>query len=265
MIDKPQPLHSPLLQGSAGKDGLRVAHGFFTRLGGVSDGIYAGLNVGSGSNDEPARVTENRRRVAQALGVAPTHLLTVHQVHSPDVITVREPFGPERPKADAMVTNVPGIALGALSADCGPVLFADHEAGIIGSAHAGWRGALSGVLENTIDAMIALGARRENIVAVLGPTIGPDNYEVGPEFHDQFVSNNADYERYFTPSDKDDHKYFDLWQFITDRLNAAGVKGEAMRQCTYADEERFYSYRRTTHRKEPDYGRQIAAIAIIRD
>lgn len=265
MTDKPQPLHSPLLHGPAGKAGYRIAHGFFNRIGGVSEGIYAGLNVGSGSNDNPAHVAENRRRVAETLGVAPDHLLTVHQVHSPDVVTVREPFGPERPKADAMVTNVPGIAIGALSADCGPMLFADHKAGVIGSAHAGWRGALSGVLENTIEAMIALGARRENIVAVLGPAIGPDHYEVGPEFYQQFLSHNVDYARYFASSGKDEHKMFDLWQFIADRLNAAGVRGEALRQCTYADEARFYSYRRTTHRKEPDYGRQIAAIAIIQD
>ncbi|KAB2733715.1 peptidoglycan editing factor PgeF [Brucella intermedia] len=265
MTDMPQPLRSPLLEKPVGQNGKRIAHGFFTRKGGVSDGIYTGLNVGSGSNDVPEKVAENRRRVAESLGVAPDHLMTVHQVHSPDVLLVTEPFGSPRPKADAMVTNVPGIAIGALSADCGPVLFADHEAGIIGSAHAGWRGAFGGVLENTIEAMIGLGAKRENIVAVLGPTIGPDNYEVGPEFYAEFIGRDPAYTAYFRPSDKAGHKLFDLWTFITDRLTKAGVQAESLRQCTYADEDQFYSYRRTTHRNEPDYGRQIAAIAIIED
>jgi len=164
-----------------------------------------------------------------------------------------------------MVTNVPGIAIGALSADCGPVLFADHEAGVIGSAHAGWRGAFTGVLENTIEAMIELGAKRENIVAVLGPTIGPENYEVGPEFYAEFTGKDVSYDKYFQPSGKEGHKLFDLWTFITDRLAKANVKAEALRQCTYANEDQFYSYRRTTHRNEPDYGRQIAAIAIVND
>lgn len=265
MTDKPQPLRSSLLDGPAGSNGKRIAHGFFTRKGGVSNGIYAGLNVGSGSNDIPELVTENRRRVAEALGVASDHLITVHQVHSPDVVYVAEPLSTPRPKADAMVTNIPGIALGALSADCGPVLFADHEAGVIGSAHAGWRGAFTGVLENTVDAMIKLGAKRENIIAVLGPTIGPDKYEVGPEFYAEFTLKDPSFVKYFQPSKKDDHKLFNLWTFITDRLTAAGVKADALRQCTYADEDQFYSYRRTTHRNEPDYGRQIAAITIIRD
>lgn len=263
MNEKPQPLRSHLLDGPAGQNGLRVSHGFFTRKGGVSSGIYAGLNVGGGSDDFPENVQENRHRVASYLGVVPDNLLTVHQVHSPDVIPVTEPFGAPRPKADAMVSNVPGIAIGALSADCGPVLFADHQAGVIGSAHAGWRGALTGVLENTINAMIELGAQRENIVAVLGPTIGPDNYEVGPEFYAQFIDKDQTFTTYFKPSAKVDHKLFDLWAFIIDRLTGAGVKAEALRQCTYADEDQFYSYRRATHRNEVDYGRQIAAIAII--
>ncbi|MFQ0813526.1 polyphenol oxidase [Brucella anthropi] len=265
MTDTPQPLRSPLLEKPVGQNGKRIAHGFFTRKGGVSDGIYRGLNVGIGSNDAPEKVAENRRRVAESLGVAPGHLMTVHQVHSPDVVHVTEPLGMPRPKADAMVTNVPGIALGALSADCGPVLFADHQAGVIGSAHAGWRGAFGGVLENTIEAMIGLGARRENIVAVLGPTIGPENYEVGPEFHAEFIGRDPKYTAYFRPSKKPEHHLFDLWTFITDRLTKAGVQAGSLRQCTYADEEQFYSYRRATHRNEPDYGRQIAAIAIKKD
>jgi polyphenol oxidase len=257
-INRPSPIRSPLLETDKG-----ITHGFFTRQGGVSEGIYRSLNIGAGSNDEPRNVAENRRRVAESLGVTPQNLLTVHQVHSPNVITVTGPFTGERPKADAMVTNVPGIAIGALSADCGPVLFADMEARIVGSAHAGWRGAIDGVLENTIDAMIALGAERSRIVAVLGPTIGPENYEVGPEFFAEFVKRDASYERYFRPSAKENHSMFDLWSFILDRLRAAGVTAEAVGLCTYADEERFFSYRRTTHRGEPDYGRQISAIAIV--
>ncbi|KXF76732.1 polyphenol oxidase [Paramesorhizobium deserti] len=258
-IDRPAPIRSPLLEAGRSRG---IVHGFFTRQGGVSEGIYRGLNVGAGSRDEPQNVTENRRRVAQSLGVRPEHLLTVHQVHSPDVVTVTAPFPGERPKADAMVTNTPGIALGTLSADCGPVLFADQEARVIGSAHAGWRGAISGILENTVEAMIALGADRSRIVAVLGPTIGPENYEVGPEFFAEFVARDADYERYFSPSRQENYKMFDLWSFIIDRLEASGVKTGALMQCTYADEAQFFSYRRTTHRGEADYGRQISAIAI---
>ncbi|KAI1692702.1 multi-copper polyphenol oxidoreductase laccase domain-containing protein [Ditylenchus destructor] len=182
---------------------------------------------------------------------------------SPDVLHVTAPFDSPRPKADAMVTNVPGIALGALSADCGPVLFADHEAGVIGFRPCGLAGRIQRRAENTIDAMIGLGAKRENIVAVLGPTIGPDNYEVGPEFYTEFLSKDPAYARYFRASDKPDHKLFDLWTFITDRLTKAGVQAESLRQCTYADEDQFLFLRRTTHRKEPDYGRQIAAIAIL--
>ncbi|AIN90927.1 hypothetical protein P053_01222 [Brucella abortus 01-4165] len=265
MTDKPQPLRSPLLEKPVGQHGKRITHGFFTRKGGVSDGIYTSLNIGNRSNDAPEKIAENRRRVAESLGVAPDHLVTVYQIHSPDVIHVTEPFGNPRPKADAMVTNVPGIALGALSADCGPVLFADHQAGVIAAAHAGWRGAFTGVLENTIEAMIGLGAKRENIVAVLGPTIGPDNYEVGPEFYAEFIGKDPNYAAYFRPSEKPEHYLFDLWTFITDRLTKAGVQADALRQCTYANEEQFYSYRRATHRNEPDYGRQIAAIAIIED
>lgn len=267
MNTKLQPIQSPLLS-SEPTDGnarapRRIVHGFFTRQGGISEGIYAGLNVGVGSKDDPEAVRENRKRVADYLGVADDHLMTVYQVHSPDVITVTEPFSSPRPKADAMVTNVPGIALGALSADCGPVLFADEQAGVIGSAHAGWRGAFTGVLENTVEAMIALGARRENIVAVLGPTIGPENYEVGPEFYAEFIGKDSSYSKYFTPSDKPDHKMFNLWLFITDRLHQAGVQASALGLCTYANEDQFYSYRRTTHRGEPDYGRHIAAIALV--
>ncbi|GGB04828.1 laccase domain protein [Brucella endophytica] len=257
--NRPAPIRSPLLDAGRGKG---IVHGFFTRQGGVSQGIYQGLNIGAGSKDAPENVAENRRRVAETLGVTPENLLTVHQIHSPDVVTVTGPFAGERPKADAMVTNVPGLAIGALSADCGPVLFADPEARVIGSAHAGWRGAIDGVLENTVEAMTRLGAKRSRIVAVLGPTIGPENYEVGPEFFAQFVARDAAYERYFRPSAQENHHMFDLWSFILDRLKMTGVKAEGLNECTYADEARFFSYRRATHRGEPDYGRQISAIAI---
>ncbi|QND53805.1 peptidoglycan editing factor PgeF [Phyllobacterium sp. 628] len=260
--EKPVALHSSLL-GSPEKD--RIAHGFFTRIGGVSTGIYEGLNVGSGSNDNQDHVTENRRRVAQSLGAPLSRLLTVHQVHSPDVLTVTAPFSGDRPKADAMVTTTPGIVLGALSADCGPILFTDTEAKVIGSAHAGWRGAIGGVLENTIDAMVALGAKRGNIQAVLGPTIGPDNYEVGAEFYAQFTGADPSYSRFFRDSVNENHKMFNLWAFILERLSQAGVNASALEKCTYAEEDQFFSYRRTTHRKEPDYGRQISAITILED
>ncbi|MGU3575827.1 peptidoglycan editing factor PgeF [Brucellaceae bacterium C25G] len=259
---KPQPLRSIHLEQSNDQTGNKIVHGFFNRIGGISEGIYAGLNVGTGSNDNQDHVSENRRLVAEFLGVTPENLTTVHQVHSPDVVKVTEPLTSPKPQADAMVTNVPGLALGALSADCGPVLFADHQARIIGAAHAGWRGALGGVLENTITAMIELGAKRENIIAVLGPTIGPENYEVGAEFYQQFLRQDENFAEYFAPSVKQDHYMFNLWRFITDRLEKAGVQATALEECTYADEERFFSYRRTTHRAEPDYGRQIAAIAI---
>ncbi|MFK4823626.1 peptidoglycan editing factor PgeF [Paenochrobactrum sp. BZR 588] len=261
-VTKPQPQQAAQLEKTGSQSGQTIVHGFFNRVGGISEGIYAGLNVGTGSNDNQDHVAENRRLVADFLGVKPENLITVHQIHSPDVVKVTEPLSSPKPQADAMVTNVPGLALGALTADCGPVLFADHQAGIIGAAHAGWRGALGGVLENTIAAMIELGASRENIVAVLGPTIGPENYEVGTEFYQKFLQQNKDFAKYFTPSVKQDHYMFNLWRFITDRLEKAGVQATALEECTYADQKRFFSYRRTTHRAEPDYGRQIAAIAI---
>jgi polyphenol oxidase len=256
---RPEPLRSPVLDGFASK-GIR--HGFFTRRGGVSDGIYAGLNVGTGSNDDPQRVAENRRRVSSWMGIAPERLVTVHQVHSPDVVVVEAPFGAERPKADAMVTGRPGLALGVLAADCGPILYADPEARVIGAAHAGWKGALTGVLEATVEAMERLGARRERIVAVLGPSISQENYEVGPEFMDRFVAADPANAAWFAPSEKPGHFMFDLNGYTIDRLKAAGVAAYSLDRCTYADEALFFSYRRTTHRAEPDYGRQISAIVL---
>ena len=259
VLDKPDPLRSPLLD-EARSRGIR--HGFFTRKGGVSEGIYRGLNIGNGSNDDPQKVAENRRLVAAWMGVAPDALLSAYQVHSPDVIVATGPLPSPRPQADAIVTDRPGLAVGATSADCGPVLFADAEARVVGAAHAGWKGAFTGVLENTIDAMERLGAARENIVAVLGPSIGPKNYEVGPEFVGRFVEADAGNDAYFVPSGKPGHALFDLNRYTVDRLRKAGVTAQALDRCTYAEEDLFFSYRRTTHRKEADYGRLISAIVL---
>ncbi|HZG28923.1 MAG TPA: peptidoglycan editing factor PgeF [Ensifer sp.] len=255
------PIISNVLQDASGEV---IRHAYFTRQGGVSEGIYAGLNVGLGSRDTPQRVIENRTRVANWFGAPIEKLATVHQVHSPDVFTVTDTYSDERPEADALVTATPGIVLGVLAADCGPILFADAENRVIGAAHAGWKGALYGVLESTLEAMIALGAKRETITAVLGPSISAANYEVGPEFVERFLGVNKDYARYFTPSVNEDHSMFDLQGLTVDRLKASGVKAAMTGHCTYADEERFFSYRRTTHRKEPDYGRQISAIMLNR-
>ena len=255
----PSPIESPLLAKHAG-DAAR--HGFFTRAGGVSDGIYRGLNVGLGSKDDRDAVIENRARVSRWFSVAPDRLATVHQIHSPDVVVVDEHYDGARPQADALVSATPGMVLGVLAADCGPILFCDPEARVIGAAHAGWKGALYGVLENTITAMEKLGATRQNILASLGPSIGRQNYEVGPEFVERFLAVDKAYERYFTPSQNAGHAMFDLPGLTTQRLTDAGVTAENLDICTYPDEDRFFSYRRTTHRQEPDYGRQISAIMI---
>jgi YfiH family protein len=255
----PDPLRSEHLE-FAGKPFLR--HGFFTRVGGVSEGIYAGLNTGTGSDDDKGNVAENRRRVAQWLGVPPQNLLSVWQVHSADVLVVSEPFSGERPQADAMVTDRRGIAIAASSADCGPILFAEPDAGVIGAAHAGWKGAFTGVLENTVTTMVALGARRDRIVAVLGPSISQANYEVGPEFVDRFTAANGGNVGYFAPSERPGHAMFDLNGYTVDRLLAAGVQAYGLNRCTYAEEDLFFSFRRTTHRGEPDYGRLISAIVM---
>ncbi len=205
---------------------------------------------------------ENRRRVADWFGVEPGRLATVHQVHSPDVVTVDDSYDGARPEADALVTRTPGLVLGVLTADCGPILFADPEARIVGAAHAGWKGAFGGVLEATIAAMEALGADRTRIVATLGPSISHRNYEVGQEFYDRFLAHDPDYARFFTPAPRPGHFMFDLPALTVKRLTDAGVAADTLDICTYADEERFFSYRRTTHRAEPDYGRQISAIMI---
>ena len=242
----------------------RVRHGFFTRAGGVSDGVYATLNGGTGSDDAPVRVAENRARMAAALGVTPERLLTAHQVHSPDVAVAEKPWTQAaRPRADAIVTRVPGLAVGVSTADCGPLLFADAEAGVVGAAHAGWRGAFTGVVAATVAAMERLGARRERIAAALGPTIRQSNYEVGPEFVERFLSADPGNTRFFTPSERGGHAMFDLAGYIADRAARAGIRDfEDLGLCTYAEPERFYSYRRKSRLSEADYGRHVNAIAL---
>lgn len=240
-----------------------VTHGFFDRTGGVSGGIYASLNTGLGSNDRREDVLENRRRVAGAMDVAPEALLTLYQVHSADVIHVRAPGDAQGVKADAMVTTTPGLALGVLSADCAPVLFADAKAGVIGAAHSGWGGAFRGVLEATVEAMVGLGAAREGIRAVIGPCIAQDSYEVGPEFLARFLDADPTTGRYFVPSARPDHHMFDLPGYALTRLREAGLSDPVwLGLDTCADEARFFSYRRSVHRAEGDYGRQISAIAL---
>lgn len=249
-------------------DGLsalaHISHGFFTRKGGASSGDYDSLNCGFGSGDERGNITRNRAAIASSLGVEPENLLTVYQHHSPDTYVVSESWKPEdAPKADAMVTNQPGIALGILTADCAPVLFADPKAKVIGAAHSGWSGAISGVVESTLAAMMALGADRDNICVRVGPTIGPSSYEVGPEFHVRFMDKHPGNFRFFKPSDKAKHYMFDLPGFVCKALKDIGLKNvEWTGQCTYENEDQFFSYRRATHRKEADYGRQISVIAL---
>ncbi|WP_112311758.1 peptidoglycan editing factor PgeF [Pseudogemmobacter bohemicus] len=240
---------------------IPMRHGFFTRKGGASSGIFSGLNCGFGSSDQAEIVAINRARVAEAMGVGGAHLLSVHQVHSPDVVTVTGPME-DRPRADAMVTRLPGVALSVLTADCQPVLFADPEAGVIGAAHAGWRGAMEGVLEATIDAMTALGAHRERISAVIGPTISQAAYEVSEEFLQNFLSEDQGNARFFTNGQNGRYQ-FDLPAYGLHRLRAAGIgHAEWVQRCTYSDPERFFSYRRTTHAAEADYGRLIACIRL---
>ena len=238
-----------------------LRHGFFTRRGGASSGIFEGLNCGPGSSDQSEIVAINRARVADAMSVAPDHLVTVHQVHSPEVVTVTGPLNGEKPRADALVTDRAGIALAVLTADCQPVLLADRSAHVIGAAHAGWRGALDGVLTRTVDAMVALGARADHIQAVIGPTISQRAYEVGPEFMDSFLAEDPGHARFFA-NGQGDRLMFDLPAFGLHQLRQAGVQAEWTRHCTYSDSARFYSYRRSVHEKAADYGRLISAIRL---
>lgn len=239
-------------------------HGFFTREGGVSQGIYASLNCGLGSKDDTGDVIENRRRVAERLGVESGFLISPYQYHSTEVVTVDEPWTRETaPRADAVVTNRPGLAIGVSTADCVPVLFADPDAGVTGATHAGWRGALSGVLEATLEAMTALGAKPSRVTAAIGPAISRDAYEVGEEFRQTFIDEDPDNERFFGRRSDGGRPYFDLTGYVAARLerqNLAHVEDVAV--CTYAPENGLFSYRRSVHRGEPDYGRQISAILI---
>jgi YfiH family protein len=241
-----------------------VAHAFFTRQGGVSEGVFASLNCGFGSGDDPGRVAENRARAAAKLGVAADALLTLYQTHSARVVRVDRPWAAGRaPKADGMATRVKGLAIGILSADCAPVLLSDAAAGVVGAAHAGWRGALAGVVEATVGAMRDLGARPERTVAGVGPCIRRDSYEVGPEFEREFVAADPANGRFFRAAPQAGRFLFDLAGYVIDRLARAGVAAvEDVAADTAADEERFYSYRRSVLRRETGYGRGLSAIAL---
>lgn len=239
-----------------------MPHGFLGRVGGVSQGEMWGLNVGYGSGDDPQLIAENRRRAIEAI-LPGANLATVHQVHSPTVVYVEQPWEQDqRPHADAMVTDRPGILLGVLTADCAPVLFSDKKAGVVAAAHSGWRGAFGGVNEATIEAMEQLGARRERISAAVGPSVEQKSYEVDEAFRERFIDQDQANGRFFVagPAGK---PHFDLTGYILQRLNDAGIaKAEGLRLDTYSDPDRFYSYRRSTHRNEPSYGRQISMIGL---
>jgi polyphenol oxidase len=239
-----------------------VTHGFFTREGGFSNGIFSSLNCGLGSGDDIELVSKNREKVASDMMVPADHLVSAYQVHGTEVACVNAPFA-TRPKVDGLVTNRPGIALGILTADCGPILFADAKGRTVGACHAGWKGALHGVFRSTIVEMERLGSKRENIVAVLGPTISQQAYEVGPEFLAAFKERDKAFLKYFIPSIKHKHYMFDLTTFLVDLMRVFGIGNVVdLKLCTYGDEQRFFSYRRTTHRAENDYGRLISAIAM---
>lgn len=242
-----------------------VSHAFFTREGGVSQNVYATLNGGVGSRDKPGHVAQNRARMAATLGVAPDRLLVPFQIHSPDAIIVNAPWPQdERPRCDGIATATPGLGLGVTGADCGTILFADSKARVIGACHSGWKGALTGVLEATLGAMEKLGARRADVHCVLGPAIAQKSYEVGTEFIARFTETDKDYTRFFIASEKTGHAMFDLPGFIGMRLARTGIGSFLNLDLdTYSNEERFYSYRRSVHRGEPDYGRLVAGIALV--
>ena len=242
-----------------------IVHGFFGRRGGASEGVYSSLNCGYGSGDQIEIVRKNREFVASSLGAAPDKLLTVYQVHSADAVAVTSAWSREdAPHADGMVTNVPGIALGVLAADCAPVLFADEAAKVVGSAHAGWQGAIKGVVASVVDRMVGLGASRDNIKACVGPCISQKNYEVGPEFRMKFCDENKSHHRFFVPSVRDGHWMFDLPMFVRHQLETSGVSNiDVLDQCTYGHADDFFSFRRTTHRGEQAYGRNISAIMLV--
>ncbi len=241
-----------------------ISHAFFTRQGGVSTGCYASLNGGIGSDDNATAVVENRARMAGVLGVAPRHLLTMYQTHSPHVVVAETPWASDaRPRADGIVTRTPSLAIGVSTADCGPVLFADPDAQVIGAAHAGWRGALGGIVAATVSAMERLGAAPHRIRAALGPMIRQHSYEVGPDLIERFALEDGESRSFFAPASRPHHALFDLGGYIGLQLKRAGVgEVEDLGLCTYADPIRFFSYRRATHRAEADYGRHVSAIAL---
>lgn len=241
-----------------------VRHAFFTRQGGVSEGLYASLNVGRGSNDDPERIDENRRRAAEALGAAAGALVNGYQVHSARAVVVTEPWGDRAaPQVDAVVTAAPGLICGALAADCAPILIADPEAKVVAAAHAGWRGALGGVVEAAIESMVRLGAAPERMVAAVGPCIGPSSYEVGLEFSERFEAADPFNARFFVSGEKTDKRLFDLPGYVLSRLERAGVRNaEWIGRDTLVDEALFFSNRRAVHRGEPDYGRLLSAITL---
>jgi polyphenol oxidase len=259
-----QPRLVGMLQSSLIAADDRLVHAFFTRNGGVSEGIYRSLNGGLGSKDASDRVRENRARMAAALGLSATHLVTAYQIHSAEVAIAHEPWTRETaPRADALVTRRPGLAIGITTADCGPVLLADAEAGIVAAAHAGWRGALDGIIEATVSAMERLGAQRARVVAALGPAIRQPNYEVGREFMVRFVTAHRDNDRFFVPSGREGHAMFDLPGYIVAQLMRARVgRIDELARCTYGSSSQFFSFRRAAHRSEPDYGRHVSAIAL---
>jgi YfiH family protein len=251
-------LASPLLSAIPG-----LRHAFFTREGGVSGGIYESLNGGLGSQDDQALVAENRRRMAARMDVSPDRFLSVYQIHSPDAVVAEGPWpSAPRPRADAIVTRAQGLAIGVTAADCGPILLVDPAARVIGAAHAGWKGALSGIVESTVAAMEKLGAERNAILAAIGPLIRQRSYEVGGEFVERFIEHDAENALFFLPSIREGHAMFDLAGFIRSRLEDSGVLMiDDTGVDTYSD-DRFFSYRRSVHRKEPDYGRHVHAIVL---
>jgi YfiH family protein len=256
----PPILRSAVLTATAG-----VSHGFFTRHGGVSRGIYESLNVGLGSGDDAGDVTENRRRAAEALGVSAGALTTCYQVHSAEISIAASPWGNDRPRADGVATSTAGVLCGALAADCAPVLIADAEAGVVTAVHAGWRGALAGVVEAAIEAMIGLGAAPRRMTAAIGPCIGPRSYEVGLEFMAQFEARDVGYLRFFSPGAAPDRRQFDLPEFVLHRLEAAGVgASEWVGRDTCAEEDDFFSNRRAFKRGQTDYGRLLSVIVLDR-